>query len=229
MSNYTINSVNGKREFESKYGPLVSYKVTITGDDGYNGDAEMTRKPESPAPTAGETIEGTLDKSNPKFPPKLKKIPGMGGAPGRAPGRSNKDSQSIERQVAFKGAVELIVATLDPSDTMPEDLVCERMTHYFDHGLSLIQGKPIVHSDQSVADVVKQAFPGATEVEQPVSDKELAEAYKSWSNGRAAMGEDEATIQKRIQQKKLALGVSDMADADDSQRRAMLSFLTSDV
>lgn len=228
MSNYTISSVNGKREFESKYGPLVSYKLTIKGDDGYEGDAEMTRKPDSPPPSAGETIEGTLDKSNPKFPPKLKKAQGAPGG-GFKGGKSPKDSQSIERQVAFKGAVELIVATLDPSDTMPEDLVCERMTRYFDHGLSLIQGKPIVHSDRSVAEAVKEAFPGTTEVEQPVSDKELAEAYKSWSNGRAAMGEDENTIQRRIQQKKLALGVSDMATADDSQRRAMLSFLTSDV
>lgn len=225
MSNYTITSVNGKREFESKYGPLVSYKLTITGDDGFEGEAEMTRKPESPAPQAGETIEGTLDKSNPKFPPKLKRAPGGGGGGGRAPARSSKDSESIERQVAFKGAVELIVATLDPADTMPEDLVCERMTRYFNHGLSLIQNKqPLADPVGAIKDTFK-----AVEVEQPVTDKELGDAYRQWSAAQSAVGVSEEEAHSRIQQKKLALGVREMADATTEQRREFLAFLTADV
>jgi hypothetical protein len=223
MSNYTITSINGKREFESKYGPLVSYKLTITGDDGYQGEAEMTRKPDSPAPQEGEQVEGTLDKSNPKFPPKLKRAQGAPG--GGSPGRPNKDSQSIERQVAFKGAVELIVATLDSSDTMPEDLVCERMTRYFDHGLALIQNKVPL---KNPVEAIKETFE-AEEIEQPVTDRELAEAYKRWAASKQAMNMNEAEMTQQIQQKKLALGIADMADAETKQRRAFLGFLTQDV
>lgn len=225
MSIYEITSVNGRREFDSKYGPLVSYKLTIKGDDGFQGDAEMTRKPESPAPREGEQVEGTLDKSNPKYPPKLKRAQGSAGGGGRAPGRSNKDSESIERQVAFKGAVELIAATLDSSDTMPDDLICERMTRYFNHGLSLIQNK------QPLADpvgAIKDTFQ-AVEVKQPVTDKELGAAYKTWSLGKGAEGMTEDEVQNRIQQKKLALGITDWADASPDQRLAFMAFLTDDV
>ena len=84
MSNYTVEGVTGTREFESKNGPLISYKLTIKGDDGYQGPAEIAQKPATPAPTPGQSIEGTLDKSNPKFPPKLKKAMGAGGG-GRPP------------------------------------------------------------------------------------------------------------------------------------------------
>ena len=227
MSIYTITSVNGRREFESKYGPLVSYKLTIKGDDGYEGEAEMTRKPESTAPQQGEQVEGTLDKSNPKYPPKLKRAPGgsPGGVPRSGGGRTSKDSESIERQVAFKGAVELIVATLDPADTMPEELVCERMTRYFNHGLSLIQKKaPMADPVAAIKDTFK-----AVEVEQPITDKELGDAYRKWSAAKAAVGIDENESHKRIQQKKLALGINEMADASNEQRQAFLSFLTEDV
>lgn len=224
MSNYTITSVNGRREFESKYGPLVSYKLTIKGDDGYEGEAEMTRKPESPAPQQGEQVEGTLDKSNPKYPPKLKRAPG-GGVARSGGGRPSKDSESIERQVAFKGAVELIVATLDPADTMPEDLVCERMTRYFNHGLSLIQNKaPMADPVAAIKDTFQ-----AVEVEQPVSDKELGAAYRTWSATKSAEGVSENDAHKLIQQKKLALGITEMADASTQQRRDFLAFLTDDV
>ena len=35
MSIYTIKAVTSKRSFETKYGELMSYKVQITGDDGF--------------------------------------------------------------------------------------------------------------------------------------------------------------------------------------------------
>lgn len=227
MSIYTITSVNGRREFESKYGPLVSYKLTITGDDGYEGEAEMTRKPESTAPQQGEQVEGTLDKSNPKYPPKLKRAPGgsPGGVARSGGGRTSKDSESIERQVAFKGAVELIAAMIGPKERVPEDEVCELMTAYFTHGLSLIQNKAPM-ADPVAA--IKETFK-AVEVEQPVTDKELGDAYRKWSAGQAAVGVDQNESHKRIQQKKLALGINEMADASNEQRQAFLSFLTDDV
>jgi hypothetical protein len=221
MSNYTIKSIAGKREFESKFGPLVSYKLDITGDDGYEGEAEITRKPESPAPTQGETIEGTLDRSNPRFPPKLKKAPGgpprSGGSGGSRPA---KDSDSIERQVAYKGAVELAIAFASNADEAKALLPV-----FFGESVVLIQDKKATSDTGALVEQVKAAF-NAEEVPSPVTDKELADAYHQWASVKQAEGMSQADIDKLIQQKKLALGVSDIAKADDSVRREFIDYLT---
>lgn len=218
MSNYQITAVNGKREFESKYGPLVSYKINIKGDDGYEGEAEITRKPESPAPSQGETIEGTLDRSNPRFPPKLKKAPGGGaGAPRGA--RSAKDSDSIERQVAYKGAVEMAVAFAKDADegkALLPDL--------FELSVGLIQGKA---SDP--VETVKQVFPGAKEETQPITRKEVIDAYHQWVNVQAATGKSGEEIANLFETKKTALGIGDLDEASEDRKAELLAFLTDGI
>jgi hypothetical protein len=221
MSNYTIKSVGGKREFESKFGPLVSYKLEITGDDGYEGEAEMTRKPESPAPAQGETIEGTLDRSNPRFPPKLKKAQAAGGGGfGKGGHRPSKDSDSIERQVAYKGAVELAVAFAKNADEAKALLPV-----FFGESVVLIQDRKATSGTGALVEQVKAAF-DAEEVPAPVSDKELGEAYHQWANIKQAEGLSQNDIDALIQQKKLALGVSDVASASDSKKREFIDYLT---
>jgi hypothetical protein len=143
MSNYTVGSVVGKREFETKNGPLVSYKMQVTGDDGFSGIAELVQKPATSVPTEGQTIEGTLDKSNPNFPPKIKKAQqGQGGAP---KGKSKQDEEAIARAVAYKGAVELACATPPQDDTKVRnnaEQMEKLVERFFNHGLTLLQGKP---------------------------------------------------------------------------------------
>lgn len=218
MSNYQITAITGKREFDSKYGPLVSYKLTIKGDDGYEGEAEITRKPESPAPQSGETIEGTLDRSNPRFPPKLKKAQG-GGAPRSGGGRPNKDSDSIERQVAYKGAVEMAIAFADNADQGRELL-----PGLFELSVELIQGKA-----SSPAETVKQVFPGAKEEKPEINRKEVIKAYHEWVNVQSAEGKSDEEMTTLFETKKTALGIGNLDDATEDQKASLLAFLTEGI
>ena len=219
MSIYQVHAVTSKREFESKYGPLVSYKVQLKGDDGFDGEAEITQKPTTPSPQKGQEIEGTLDKSNPKFPPKLKKA--QGGGPPRAGGggaKSPKDTESIERQVAYKGAVELAIAFGNNADEgkalLPE---------MFELSIALIQDKRAA----SAVDTVKQVFPGA-EVEAPEITREtLMTAYTGWVNVMTATEHEPDEITKKFEMKKTALGIENVDNATQDQLQALHSFLTS--
>jgi hypothetical protein len=106
MPSYTIESIDERREWEGNYGPMVSYKVTLAG----SGKAEIAQKPTTPAPTVGQTIEGTLEPSkNPAFPPKLKKAQqAFGGGGGRPAGRSPEESRTIVRQHSQHMALKLL-------------------------------------------------------------------------------------------------------------------------
>lgn len=218
MSNYQITAVTGQREFDSKYGPLVSYKLTIKGDDGYEGEAEMTRKPESPAPQSGETIEGTLDRSNPRFPPKLKKAQG-GGAPRGGGARSAKDSDSIERQVAYKGAVEMAIAFADNAEQGRELL-----PGLFELSVELIQGKAA-----DPVKTVKEVFPGAKEEVIQITRKEVVEAYHQWVRVLTIEGRSDEEIARLFETKKTALGIGDLDQASDDQKASLLAFLTEGI
>jgi hypothetical protein len=215
MSNYTVEGVTGTREFESKNGPLISYKLTIKGDDGYQGPAEIAQKPATPAPTPGQSIEGTLDKSNPKFPPKLKKAMGAGGG-GRPPmGKSKADQDSIERAVAYKGAVDLAASMSQPDPEQIEHWV-ER---FFHHGLTLLQGKPA--TPQAPAPAAPTApDPGPTK-------QELTAGYHAYLNGATAIGLSQEAATMNIQLKKTALGIDSVEAATPEQKREILNFFNS--
>lgn len=217
MSIYTVEAITGNREFESKYGPLKSYKVRISGDDGFSGEAEITQKPTTAAPTVGQAIEGTLDKSNPKFPPKLKKAQVQSGGFSGG-GKPNKDSKSIERQVAFKGAVEIVVAMLGAGQ---EVALAETLTRYFDHGLGLIQGTP---QRQAAVEAVKEAFPGTEEVVPSYED--MTAAWKGWASMMAGLGKSEEDIRMIFEMKKTVIGMTDWDTATDEQKHQLITTLT---
>ena len=220
MSNYTVEGVTGTREFESKNGPLISYKLTIKGDDGYQGPAEIAQKPATPAPTPGQSIEGTLDKSNPKFPPKLKKAMGAGGG-GRPPmGKSKADQDSIERAVAYKGAVDLVAAQLSAGGIQSGTAQIESaVTHLFDFSLTLLQGKPA--TPQAPAPAAPTApDPGPTK-------QELTAGYHAYLNGATAIGLSQEAATMNIQLKKTALGIDSVEAATPEQKREILNFFNS--
>jgi hypothetical protein len=56
MPNLTIKSHNGSRDWTGNYGPMVDHNLTISVD-GKDFDVYMTKKPDSPAPQAGESFE----------------------------------------------------------------------------------------------------------------------------------------------------------------------------
>lgn len=223
MSVYTVEAVVNEREFESKYGPLKSYKVRIKGDDGFAGEAEITQKPTTPAPSSGQEIEGTLDKSNPKFPPKLKKAQMNGGGGGsKGGGRSSKDSDSIERQVAYKGAVEMCVSFAEDASE-----AADMLPDLFEMSINLIQGKPV--ATRGTLEVVKDAFPGAEEISDVPSHEDLTVAYRSWLNGMLAIGQTGEEASKILETKKTALGFSSWQDATPQQKQALVDFLREDI
>lgn len=82
-------------------GPMMSYKVMFeeTGDKVI----EMSQKASSPAPKAGDKLEGSIDMSS-QYGPKFKKdfTKRGGGAP--------KDEAAIRAQFAIKAAIQLYAA-----------------------------------------------------------------------------------------------------------------------
>ena len=129
-----LQRVQGEREWESRYGKMVSIRLSFTDNDGTEFDAELTTKPE----TLSSRLEmcetwigkdssewafedkGTWDNGNPK-PKKVLSWPGKvtySGAqePRRAPNTRSVDrgaeQPSILASVALKAAVEIWAAEL---------------------------------------------------------------------------------------------------------------------
>jgi hypothetical protein len=224
---YTIKAINsGPREWQSKMGGTnLSWKVDLVGEDGkLEGDVEIAQKKETPAITVGQELEGTIDHSG-KYGPKFKKDyggrPGGGGGGGRP--RDPQERASIERQVAFKGAVELCVAMNEKLDF---DTTKTALTDFFNHGLALIQGDPV--------EKVKQVFPGTTEEKKQYKTMGPGKAisprqgaiehmrglYKAWA-------ENEPNAAEIWANKLASLGLQLPDEADDQQIEELISFLES--
>lgn len=75
----------------------LDYTITV---DQHDGPVTLTQKPDTPAPAAGQVIEGTLEPSKQAgYPPKLKKAQRFGGGGGFGPRpRDPKESAAIVRQ-----------------------------------------------------------------------------------------------------------------------------------
>lgn len=244
MPSYTIREVIGQPNAWSsqKGGPMLSYSLDVTGDDGFTGQVELNQKDSTPAPTVGQVIDGTLDKSNPKYAPKLKKAPpqggGFGGGGPRA-GKSKADQDSIERAVAYKGAVDLVAAMLQSQHRQPGDekfAIGETVEFYFNHGLTLLQGEtkptsgvgriednhvttPNLDSRADVKEIIKDAFPDAEEVAP--TNQELAEGYKEFMARQPGKVEGERVLET----KKTALGIAGpVKDATPTQKRELLDW-----
>lgn len=229
MPSYTIREVIGTPNAWSsqKGGPMLSYSLDVTGDDGFTGQVELNQKDSTPPPTVGQVVEGTLDKSNPKYAPKLKKTPpqggGFGGGGPRSGGRQRDPNErdSIERQTAYKGAVELTVALIMSADGTTEWWPDE-LDRAFAHGLSLVQGSTVPSPTEHRADVkeiIKDAFPDAEEVAP--TNQELAEGYKEFMARQPGKVEGERVLET----KKTALGIAGpVKDATPTQKRELLDW-----
>ena len=246
MSRYTIREIIGQPNpwQGAKGGPMLGYSLDVTGDDGFAGQVELNQKVDTPAPTVGQVIEGTLDKSNPKYAPKLKKaqqsFAGSFSGPGK--GKSKADQDSIERAVAYKGAVDLVAAwiTKDTTNTM----VKSALTELFDYSLELLQGgagsngpakgmnRAIAtgelyetDSQAEVKDIIKEAFPDAEEIAP--SNEELTSAYNKWVVIEEARSSAEQA-RKLLETKKTALGIVGVTgNATPAQKRELLDWFNS--
>lgn len=100
MAEYKIEAVSDKtREFESKYGKFISYKLKLGGEDEV---VELVKKWDSPAPKKGEVLTGTIDTSG-EYGAKFKvERPAFGG--GRS-GYQPKDEAAIKAMWSIGQAI----------------------------------------------------------------------------------------------------------------------------
>lgn len=101
--NYKIVTAMKTGEFEGKYGKLYKYAVQFEGKDEA---VEMNQKPGSPAPKAGDELEGTIEST--QYGKRFKRTQTGGNQGGY---RDNPERQSsIEWQSARRDAVDYCIA-----------------------------------------------------------------------------------------------------------------------
>ena len=114
--NYTITAVSKSvRDFNGSFGPMKSYKLKLQelGDQ----TVELAQKAETPAPTAGQVLDGTVDMSGshgPQFKKSFKPRAGGGGGRGR-------DSDEIKAEWAINAAITWLTET-DMANANLEDV-----------------------------------------------------------------------------------------------------------
>lgn len=246
--NYTVKEVEGQpRTFTLKNGPaagkqMVSYTLTVTGNDGAEQSVELSQIPTTAAPKVGDSIFGNIvPSSDPiKYPAKLKKEKPQnfsGGGGGRS-GSPDRNKDSIERQVAFKGAVELVVA-MSPKD-MPQGAVKDALAGFFEAGLALIQGEAPVQTTSKVspsslppsdpADPGPSDPPPDVEGEVvpdqagriPINTDHLRAAYKGYQNQH---GKEKAHRDWQLKLTSMGLTTETLDQATHDQRVDLLNFL----
>lgn len=126
MPNLTVKSVDESREWTGNFGTMIDYTLTIESD-GKSGQVYVTKKPESPAPEAGESWDYEVVKRD-KFGTKVKRVfdspyagPVSNGSPAATPSQAARN-ESIERQVATKCAAQVIAAYVASGKTPPAAL-----------------------------------------------------------------------------------------------------------
>ena len=112
MSEYKVIAVSDQvRSFETKFGKMKSYKLKL---EGVEEVVELAQKDTTPAPTAGATLNGTIDNSG-QYGPKFKKeTPQFGGGgsfsggSGSKPAYTPKDEKAIQAMWAIGQAVSAL-------------------------------------------------------------------------------------------------------------------------
>lgn len=122
---YTIDAVSPKiDEWESQYGPMRTYYVKINGNT-----VKLNKKPDSPAPTKGETLYGYIQPSQYGDQFKTQKKPF---APGGFKADPDKQNQ-IKAQWAIGQAVSIYnqMSAEDAASAVFEQVVEENATKLF--------------------------------------------------------------------------------------------------
>jgi hypothetical protein len=100
---YIITGAVRAGEYQTNYGTMVKYILSLEGEaDG----VEIGQKPDTPAPKAGDVLDGTIEST--KYGKKFKKTPqATGGArSGYTPDPATQ--VSIQRQIALGRAVDAV-------------------------------------------------------------------------------------------------------------------------
>lgn len=114
---YKIKAVSKQvREYDSKYGPMKSYKVAF---EDYDQAVEISRKDTSPAPQVGDELEGTIDMSG-QYGPKFKQDFSAGKK--SFGGGYSRDDDAIKAQWAIGQAMNAHIGTNTDGKVKLEDV-----------------------------------------------------------------------------------------------------------
>lgn len=235
---YRVAQVTSQNTWDGSHGPMVSYKMEVTDDGGNQQTVELNQKPDTPAPSVGQEIDGFLEPAKREgFPPKLKKTPkpaggGFGGGKGKP--RDPAERASIERQTALRGACD-VAAALPHCGIGDADTLILTIQRVFAANMECLAGPPV---EAQATRNVQSVFPGTTELpakhgksdpntdarrNNPVSPSEhalteLKEHLKTWVAA-------DPQAQEKYQLKLSALGLKSAKEADDPQLEELLSFV----
>lgn len=217
MGHWTIKAINsGPREWSSKQGgQMLSYRVDlVSNDDGrLEGDVELTQKKTAPLPQVGQVLEGDIEQ-NGNFGLKFKKVQGGGARGGGGRPRDPQERASIERQVAFKGAVDLVVA-MNP-EGMGETGIESTLSRLFEFSVGLIQGGAgrqaapanLGRSNPPPADAAPRA---ATVDNRTAALEDMRKEYPAW---RKVVGENHGSVWAN---KLTTMGIANVDAATEEQ------------
>lgn len=109
MPMYTITSVDREKPWQGQHGPKIDYTVTLKDENGQETKSVVvTQKPDTPKPTVGQTLTGTIGQG--KFGPKFEKeyTGGKGGDYYKP--RDPAEIAAIQRQGSQRTAVMFLQA-----------------------------------------------------------------------------------------------------------------------
>jgi hypothetical protein len=129
MSVYEVTAATLEETVPFDDGNMNKFSLSLKGEDGTVYTAESWRKASlgtQPPAEAGDKIEATLE-NKPRGGLKIKGLKLVGAPSSNGAGstqtldyRSDPTGRSIERQVAFKGAIEIAKAVAEKTGTKPD-------------------------------------------------------------------------------------------------------------
>lgn len=135
MMNYEVKEVRGENAFETKYGKMISYHMTVTDQEGLEVECYTNRKEDSAAPIVGERIFGQVD-TDKMGNLKLTKMQDPNQAQGshQRPANAPKSNQNlfgdnpdrdmqIIRQSSLKVATDIAIANAGEAQVLEDDVI----------------------------------------------------------------------------------------------------------
>lgn len=230
MATYTVKSVSDEvRSWQGKKGgPMLSYKILVEGPDAPTGQVELAQKKDTPAPTVGQVIEGTIE--NTDYGPKLKKEYGGGGGGGKYfKPKDPAEIRGMQRSHAQEMALRYLAITgfdVDPVNRMVAlGQHLPQIIDWFDADVSAATE----NLDTKVERVAQTLSEGPKEkkpVEKPVPT--LDEVQAAWSAYLDRSGEigslPRSEAKKKAELQMAALGITGQSSMSDDAKRELLEF-----
>jgi len=164
---YTIKAVNPQtRSYETKFGPMVSYKVLFEGIDQA---VEISQKSTSKAPEVGDVVEGTIDMSG-QYGPKFKKEYNQGGFGGGRPtaGASAGGGSKFEKDpftMYLSYAKDVAVALIASKEGFNEQKFADILDSVITGGKTLYGSRPGADEGTEKKEAPKDVLPTDEEVD----------------------------------------------------------------